>query len=201
MSQSATNIAPLERGPAPWPVKSKALSQPSAGEGQWRLRSSRSAVFLPMFEHSSVVVDDTLPGRLWKSPWRREGRNLLQGARKPRSPFESSLPEGQTPRDEYRRPPFWGQKQHVFPRCYIELFVSRARRRLKCRRCVPGPPSPAGEGPDSGRKALTKRLLPFDFQNRCAFFLLPHFLYSFFSFTYLNSRPLSLPNKTRADFF
>ena len=77
-----------------------------------------------------------------------------KGARKPRSPFESGLPEGQTPRDEYRRPPFWGQKQHVFPRCYIELFVSRARRRLKCRRCVPGPPSPAGEGPDSGRKVV-----------------------------------------------
>ena len=82
-----------------------------------------------------------------------------RGAQAPLS-FESGLPEGQTPRDEYRRPPFWGQKQHVFPRRYIELFVSRLRRRLKCRRCVPGPPSPAGEGPDSGRKVWTKRLLP-----------------------------------------
>ena len=82
-----------------------------------------------------------------------------RGAQAPLS-FESGLPEGQTPRDEYRRPPFWGQKQHVFPRRYIELFVSRVRRRLKCLRCMPGLPSPAGEGPDSGRKVYTKRLLP-----------------------------------------
>ena len=47
-----------------------------------------------------------------------------------------------------------GQKQHVFPRYYIELSVSRARRRLKCRKLVLGPPSPAGEGPDSGRKGF-----------------------------------------------
>jgi hypothetical protein len=35
------NITPLERRPAPWPVKSKVLSQPSAGEGHRWLRSRR----------------------------------------------------------------------------------------------------------------------------------------------------------------
>ncbi len=32
---------------------------------------------------SGVVVDDTLPRPLWKSPWHEEGRNLLQGHASP----------------------------------------------------------------------------------------------------------------------
>ena len=89
----------------------------------------------------------------------KKDATFSRGTQAPLS-FEFGLPEGQTPRDECRRPPFWGQKQHVFPCYYIELSVSRARRRLKCRKLVLGPPSPAGEGPDSGRKVLTKRLVP-----------------------------------------
>ena len=92
---------------------------------------------------------------------------FFRGTQAPLS-FEPGPPKGQTPRDEYRQPPFWGQKQHVFPRRYVELFVSRARRRLKCRKLLPGPPSPAGEGPDSGRKAVdqtaTSKIGLFDFE-------------------------------------
>ena len=96
----------------------------------------------------------------------KKDATFSRGTQAPLS-FEFGLPEGQTPRDECRRPPFWGQKQHVFPCYYIELSVSRARRRLKCRKLTPGPPSPAGEGPDSGRKVLTKRLLPKSTQYTC----------------------------------
>ena len=97
--------------------------------------------------------------RIWKSPWHEEGRNLLQGHA---SPALLLSPASLRARllGAISSATILGPKTACFPRCYIELFVSRARRRRKCRRCVPGPPSPAGEGPDSGRKALTKRLLP-----------------------------------------
>ena len=107
---------------------------------------------------SGVVVDDTLPRRLWKSPWHEEGRNLLQGHA---SPALLLSPASLRARllGTISSATILGPKTACFPRCYIELFVSRARRRLKCRKLLLGPPSPAGEGPNSGRKVWTKRLL------------------------------------------
>ena len=108
---------------------------------------------------SGVVVDDTLPRRLWKSPWHEEGRNLLQGHA---SPALLLSPASLRARllGTISSATILGPKTACFSTPLYRIIRLESAKVAKCRRCVPGPPSPAGEGPDSGRKALTKRLLP-----------------------------------------
>ncbi len=96
---------------------------------------------------------------LWMSPWHEEGRSLLHGARKPRSPFESGLPEGQTPRDDIVGHHF-GAKNSMFFHAAISNYSSREREGCEMSQVCAWTALPRGRGPDSDRKVWTKRLLP-----------------------------------------
>ena len=122
------NITPLERRPAPWPVKSKALSQPSAGGGHRWLRSRRSCrrCLQPMTERLWCRRGRHFAAAALEVAVARRRTQPSPGARKPRSPFESGLPEGQTPRDDIVGHHF-GAKNSMFFHAAISNCSSRER--------------------------------------------------------------------------
>ncbi len=89
----------------------------------------------------------------------RRGTQPSPGARKPRSPFESGLPEGQTPRDDIVGHHF-GAKNSMFSTPLYRIVRLESAKAAKLSQVCAWTAFPRGRGPDSGRKVWTKRLLP-----------------------------------------